>query len=135
MYQKHDTAASGPTGEMIRMNWTKIYQFKPNPVPENYPEGTKERLMLTQFAANYTQMLSVLHACFNGSPTSYYPALEKMYQLSTMATNLMKTPDPRFPLGSGLMLGPPWLWLKNVSKYADDWKGYPIKPPHPQWGC
>lgn len=135
LYQPNDTVASGPTGGEKSVNWTAISTFMSDPSPDDHPEGSEARELLTYFAANYTVLLSELHSCFNGSPDMYYKTLAKMYVLGSAAVNLMKTPDPRFPPEEGVMLGPTFLWLGEYSRYKDDWHGYTLPmPPRPLFG-
>jgi hypothetical protein len=117
------------------INWSNIYPFMPNPAAEDHPVGSPAYTALTYFAGNYTEMISALHSVFNGHPEDYFPMLSKMYGLGGMATTLMQTPDPRFPVEANVRLGPVWVWMKNVSKYHQDWKGYSPQPPRPSWGC
>jgi hypothetical protein len=135
MYQKNDTAASGPTGGAQYVNWTAIYKFLPNAKPDDYPVGSVARTKLSNFAGNYTELLVLLHSAFNGSPEIYIKSVEKMYVLKQMAVDLMQTPDPRFAQVKGMTLGPVWMWVQNHSKYYKEWTGYSPRPPRPQWGC
>lgn len=137
MYLPNDTAASGPTGSSWpanSVNWTKIYKFQPNPSLADHPVGSTAYNKLAYFAANYTDLLSELHDVFNGNAAGYIGSLEKMYVMAGYATDLMKTPDPRHPEDSGMMLGPLWLWDANRSRHNNEWHGYNPQPLRPIWG-
>ena len=69
-----------------------------------------------EFAANYTSLLVSLHNVFNGQPDTLMSTLMQMYQLKSMAQQLMDTDDPRLP-NSTLGIGPPWQYVPNASHF------------------
>ncbi len=72
-----------------------------SPSTASYPEGSKARLECERFNYLYTQLLSTLHAAFNGKPSELSPAIEMMFGCSEQAAQLMEIQLP-----SGEYAGP-----------------------------
>ena len=107
-YRKGDTPASGPTGKLLRVNWTAVYDMVDNPKLDMYPEGTELRAKAEDFARTYTTLLAEIEAALNGRPESLRPATARMYDLRYRAEDLIRNP---LPAGNGLRAGPPFEWL------------------------
>ncbi|MEV6966561.1 ferritin-like domain-containing protein [Hamadaea sp. NPDC051192] len=100
-YQRGDTAASGPTGEAITVDFTAVRPMRPNPRLTDHPLGSPVRVAQDKFNHTYGTVLHLLDETFNGSPALLTVAIASMFQLKAQAQDLMGTPD-----GSGASAGP-----------------------------
>uniref|UniRef100_A0A7S2JBB7 Iminophenyl-pyruvate dimer synthase domain-containing protein n=1 Tax=Haptolina brevifila TaxID=156173 RepID=A0A7S2JBB7_9EUKA len=94
-WRANDTVAGGPTGSPLLSDWHAVYTFKPDPKVADFPVGSAAHDRSLAFAANYTQLLVMLHNVFNGAPETYYATLGAMHTLVGRARELLTTPDPR----------------------------------------
>jgi len=92
-YQKTDTAKSGPTGDKFDVDWSAVYNMRPNPSSNDYPEGSEVHLRMNAFNESYSDMLRMLERCFNGEPDLLAPSVGTMYELKTKAVELMQMPS------------------------------------------
>jgi CDGSH-type Zn-finger protein/rubrerythrin len=92
-YQKGDTPQSGPTGESFAVDWDAVYNFRPNPRSQDYPEGSEIRKKMEDFNRTYSGILHLLQQCFNGKPRMLAVATGAMYELKQEAIELMQMPS------------------------------------------
>lgn len=82
-------------GEPIAFVSDGVFPMRPDPTAEQFPPGTRGRLLSDNFTAGYSAMLNALHEAFNGHPDRIQAALGLMMQLRFMAQTLMSTPLQR----------------------------------------
>ncbi|MRH92161.1 hypothetical protein GFY24_32790 [Nocardia sp. SYP-A9097] len=92
-FQPGDTPQSGPTGEPIVFDPTKILPMRPNPRTTDYLEGSEVRRAQEEFNNTYCLLLYLLEDTFNGSPSQMRDALGAMYALKSQARALMAMPS------------------------------------------
>jgi hypothetical protein len=91
-YRRGDTAASGPSGALIPVDWEGIQPMKPNPRPAGHALGSRIRTAQHQFNVSYCTVLQLLDQTFDGDPQMLQPAIGAMFQLKDQATALMRMP-------------------------------------------
>jgi len=92
-YQPGDTPQSGPTGDAFDVDWDAVYNMKPNPRSDDYPEGSEIRARLDEFNHAYSGCLHLLEETFNGNPQLLRVATGEMYGLKDLAIRLMQLPS------------------------------------------
>ena len=80
-FQQGDTAQSGPTGELFEVDWDAVYNMRPNPRTSDYPAGSDIHTLMVDFNKSYSDMLRLLHRCFNGEPKLLADSVGTMYEL------------------------------------------------------
>lgn len=100
-YQPGDTPASGPTGEPVTVDPAGIRPLRPNPRPEDHPEGSAVRNAREEFNRTYCKMLQQLEQAFNGKPAMLGMSVGTMYALKGQVQGLMALQDD-----DGLAAGP-----------------------------
>ena len=108
-YAPHDTVATGPTGRLRPTEWARVRNFAPNPKVDDFAQGSRAHTLSLAFAQAYTRLLAALHHVFNGAPSAFSATVHQMSALGVMATELMRTSDPR---NSSLGIGPAWQYIK-----------------------
>ncbi|HVK06506.1 MAG TPA: ferritin-like domain-containing protein [Armatimonadaceae bacterium] len=105
---KHgDTAESGPSGRPCAVDWDAVYPMRPNPKPDDFPEGSAARVALHAFDRAYCDLLRRMHRAFNGEPEQMALAVGEMYQIKALAQDLV-----RMPTGDGVTtVGMSYLWV------------------------
>lgn len=101
-YTKRDTPKTGPTGNRLPVNWSAVYNMRPNPKMSNYPKGSERWKKTYEFNRSYMTLLNGLHRAFNGEPKQLLNAVVTMYDVKYQAVELMKIPVN----DGGLMAGP-----------------------------
>ncbi|QUQ67853.1 ferritin-like domain-containing protein [Kutzneria sp. CA-103260] len=91
-YQAGDTPQSGPTGEVIGVDFDGVLPMGRNPRAEDHPVGSQIRLAQHEFNTTYCVLLAMLEETFNGNPAQMGPAVRQMYKLKGQAQALMKMP-------------------------------------------
>ncbi len=91
-YVRGDSPRSGPSGEPFVVDWTSVYPMRPDPKVSDYPVGSPVREKMQAFNAAYCSMLATLHRAFNGETECLSPAISLMFQLPSLATELMSMP-------------------------------------------
>jgi hypothetical protein len=91
-YVRGDSPRSGPTGPSFVVDWDAVYPMRPNPKVDEHPRGSLVRDKMEEFNATYCQMLATLHRAFNGETSCLSPAISLMFQLQSIATELMALP-------------------------------------------
>jgi CDGSH-type Zn-finger protein len=88
-----NTPQSGPTGELLEVDWDAVYNMRPNPRTADYPVGSVMRERLESFNHAYCDVLHLLEQTFNGSPGLLGVATGEMYGLKAEAIELMRLPS------------------------------------------
>ncbi|UGT44118.1 ferritin-like protein [Nocardia yamanashiensis] len=92
-FRPGDTPQSGPTGEPIQLDFTKVQPMRANPRSTDYPEDSPIRAAQREFDNTYCLLLYLLEDTFNGSPSQMRDAVGAMYALKSQAQALMKMPS------------------------------------------
>lgn len=100
-YQPGDTPESGPTGDAVTVDPAGIRPLRPNPRPDDHPEGSAIRAAQAAFDRTYCKMLGQLEQAFNGNPAMLGISVGTMYALKGQAQSLTAMQD-----GETLAAGP-----------------------------
>lgn len=92
-YVRGDSPRSGPSGAAIEVDWDAVYPMRPNPKMDDYPRESPVRSKMVEFNTKYCEMLATLHQAFNGETQRLSPAISMMFQLRSIATELMAMPS------------------------------------------
>ena len=107
-YVRGDSPRTGPSGESFVVDWSSVHPMRPNPKVDDFPQGSPVRSKMVEFNTKYCEMLATLHRTFNGETASLSPAISMMFQLQSIATELMV-----LPTGDGLTTaGPSFEYVK-----------------------
>ncbi len=106
-----DTYNSGPTGPVIPIDYSAVYNMMPNPKSSAYADFPELREMNQTFNRTFTSLLNQLHQAFNGNPEILEPAVGTMFKLKYAAQALMRNPLPDCP--EGYYAGPSWEYLAS----------------------
>ena len=91
-YRPGDTPQSGPTGELISIDWDGIRPMRSNPRTGDHPPGSRIREMQEEFNRSYCALLALLEQAFDGNPHVLGSAIGAMYGLKAQAQALMQIP-------------------------------------------
>ena len=91
-YRRGDNPQSGPTGDLITMNWDGVRPMQSNPRTANHAPGSPIRTAQEKFNCSYCDLLQLLEQGFNGSPEGLEAAARAMYGLRAQAQVLMEMP-------------------------------------------
>ena len=91
-YRPGDNPQSGPTGELIPIDWKGVHPMQSNPHTANHAPGSPIRTAQEKFNRSYCDLLQLLEQGFNGNPEGLQAAGRAMYGLRAQAQALMKTP-------------------------------------------
>lgn len=98
------------TGDIVPLEDTGIWPLKTDPRLEDYPEGSRARLLAEDYAWSYLNLLAHLHDALNGHPERIGLTFGAMNDLTIKANELTRLPiddtDPRVHAGP-LFLNPP----------------------------
>jgi hypothetical protein len=92
-YVRGDSPRSGPSGEAFVVDWAAVYPMRPNPKIEEYPQDSPVRSKMLEFNTKYCEMLATLHRTFNGETQCLSTAISMMFELQTIATELLAMPS------------------------------------------
>jgi hypothetical protein len=92
-YVRGDSPRSGPSGKTFVVDWASVYPMRPNPKVDDYPQGSPVRSKMEEFNTKYCEMLATLHRAFNGETASLSAGISMMFQLRSIATELMAMPS------------------------------------------
>ena len=92
-YRPGDTPQSGPSGATFTVDWDAVYNMRPNPQSADYAGNSEITLQLQAFNAAYWTMLRQLHQSVNGQPEQLSVAVGTMYEIKTLAIELMQLPS------------------------------------------
>lgn len=117
-----DSPQSGPSGDSFEVDWDAVYPMRDNPRAADYPDGSAARAKMDAFNQTYWDMLRALELAFNGNPESIQGPISQMFQLATLARELMQTPtgDGSTTAGPSFEYMPP-----QIAPQADE-RGYRI---------
>ncbi len=91
-YRRGDTAASGPSGHVISIDWDGVRPMQPNPRSADHAVGGPIRTAQDEFNSQYCALLQLLDQTFDGNPQMLQPAIGAMFQLKEQANALMQMP-------------------------------------------
>jgi Ferritin-like len=100
-YRKGDTPSQGPTGEPLLLDYGAVAPMRPNPRPQDHPEGSELRALTDECDATYARLIARLQTAFTGTPAALAEAVHDMWALEYQAIALMHV-----PVGDGLTAGP-----------------------------
>ncbi len=106
-FQPGDTPTSGPSGDVLPVDWRRVYPMRKNPKLADYAPNSELWRMTRGFNRAYMRLLSVLHRAFNGEPSLVAQSVVSMYELRDRATALVKVPTD-----SGENAGPSFEWME-----------------------
>jgi hypothetical protein len=101
-YTRGDTAQSGPTGSQFLVDWTAVYPMRPNPSTSQYADDSAVRAQMHAFNRTYRRLLRGLELALNGEPNRLDAMVDVMFELKTLARELMQLPSGT----DGLTAGP-----------------------------
>jgi hypothetical protein len=105
-YRPSDTPASGPTGERVFVDYTRVRPMHPNPRAEDHPPGSELRELTDACSRTSTVLLGQLEAAFTGAPQTLIEAVVTMKRLQQQAVGLQQV-----PWGDGVhTAGPAFQW-------------------------
>jgi len=106
-YRPGDTPSSGPTGEPVTVDWAAVHPMRVNPRSADHPPGSEIRAAMDRFNRSYSEVLALLHQCFNGDPRLLAIATGAMYGIKGQMVTLM-----RLDSGDGATtVGPAFEWV------------------------
>ncbi|MGB8196467.1 MAG: ferritin-like protein [Acidimicrobiales bacterium] len=115
-YVRGDSPRTGPSGESIDVDWSCVYPMRPNPKVDDYPLGSPVRSKMVEFNTKYCEMLATLHRTFNAETECLSPAISMMFELQSIASELMT-----MPTGDGVTTaGPSFEFVKNKTMTLSD---------------
>jgi hypothetical protein len=91
-YRRGDTAASGPSGDVISVDWDGVRPMQPNPRTAAHALGSRIRKAQDEFNLTYCTILELLDQTFDGNPPILGPAVGAMFRLKDQAKALMRIP-------------------------------------------
>jgi hypothetical protein len=91
-YRRGDTAASGPSGELISVDWGGVQPMRANPRTADHPQGSRARMAQDEFNVTYCTILDLLDQAFDGNPPMLGQAIGAMFRLKDQGTALMRIP-------------------------------------------
>jgi hypothetical protein len=91
-YRRGDTVASGPSGDVISVDWQGIRPMQPNPRPDGHAPGSRIRTAQDEFNLAYCTILQLLDQTFDGNPQLLHRAIGAMFRLKEQANALMQIP-------------------------------------------
>ena len=91
-YRRGDTAASGPSGHVISVDWEGVRPMQPNPRSADHALGSRIRNAQDQFNIAYCTVLQLLDQTFDGNPQMLQKAIGAMFRLKDQADALMQIP-------------------------------------------
>ena len=91
-YRRGDTAASGPSGDVISVDWEGVRPMQPNPRTADHAPGSRIRTAQDEFNVAYCTILQLLDQTFDGNPQMLGRAIGAMLRLKDQANALMSIP-------------------------------------------
>ena len=96
-------------GDPIPFDEEGVYPMVKNPKAEDFPVGSRARILVERYSYSYSSLLNALHDAFNGAPGRIDAAIGLMYELKLQAVSLMKTPVG----SSGKTAGPSYVYVNT----------------------
>ena len=72
-YRRGDTAASGPSGDVIAVDWEGVRPMQRNPRTTDHAPGSRIRVAQDEFNIAYCTILQLLDQSFDGNPQMLAP--------------------------------------------------------------
>jgi hypothetical protein len=104
-YEEGDTPATGPRGATLYVDWSKVYQMKPNPSLSDYRHNPELLEKGKQFNQGYMSLLDKMQNAFTGHPDSLQEAVVFMFRLKYLAEELLKNPIGEKNMAAGPIFG------------------------------
>jgi len=92
-YRRGDTPRSGPTGDLISVDWEGVRPMGTNPRTSDHAPGSRIRAAQEEFNRSYCALLQLLERAFDGAPQMLGSAIGAMYTLKAQAQALMQIPS------------------------------------------
>ena len=92
-FRRGDTPASGPTGQVITVDWKAVYPLRHNAHSRDFQGGSDIVAKMGEFNLAYSDLLRGLHRAFNGEREHIALTLPAMKDLSTIARELVQMPS------------------------------------------
>jgi hypothetical protein len=92
-YQPGDSPSTGPTGDVMSVDFDAVLPMRRNPRLADHPVGHPIRAVQHKFNVTYCRMLSQLEQTFNGDPGTLAASVRTMYALKGQAEALLRLPD------------------------------------------
>ena len=105
-FKAGDTTASGPTGNLLPVDWNATANMISNPQSGWFAPGDPRRDMMDSCNAMWKEMLRALEDGLNGKKDRLVRAVPFMLELKKRAKSLMNVPSGI----AGTMLGPSFEW-------------------------
>jgi hypothetical protein len=106
-YQRGDTPASGPTGDVVVVDLDGVRPMRPNQRIADLPPDSEVRQAQQVFNSEYCNLLSMLQRAFNGEPATLSTATGAMFGLKSLAQELLQ-----MPLAGGGTAGPTFEYVE-----------------------
>ncbi len=94
LYTTDDTAATGPRGEPIEVDYTAASPMRVNAAMSDYDADSTVHERLVEFNVLYGRLLAALESAYTGSATSFQVATAQMFALGQSAGAISRMPDP-----------------------------------------
>lgn len=110
---------NAPTGATISVDWSQVYNIKPNTKMADLPVDSAAYEALLQFNTAYSNLLNSLHDAFNGQPSLLLypgPASTYMSDVASTAATLVQTPYPGL---DGVFVGPSFEYVQTSNQSND----------------
>ena len=78
-------------GDSIPFDANGVYPMVANPKIDDFPVGSRARILVERYSYSYSSLLNALHLAFNGRPGQINMAIGLMYELKLQAVTLMST--------------------------------------------
>lgn len=91
-YRPGDTPQSGPTGEIVSVDWDAVFPMRENPRSEDYPAGSPARARMDEFNLVYSDLLRGIQRACSGDPAHLSSLVDVMFELKRIAAALMQLP-------------------------------------------
>jgi hypothetical protein len=91
-YRRGDSPLSGPTGDLVKIDWAGVRPMQANPRTTDHAPGSPIRMAQEEFNGSYRALLHLLEQGFNGNPEGLEAAARAMYGLRAQAQALMEMP-------------------------------------------
>lgn len=107
-YSDTDKPGDAPSGPALEVDYTQVYDMKPNPKQADYPAGSDLAKATIAFNQLYSTFLQQLQAAFNGNLAEMVTATNTMRTIGSNSVALMQTPIPG---GGGQYAGPSFEYI------------------------
>jgi hypothetical protein len=114
-YVRGDSPRSGPSGESFVVDWDAVYPLRSNCKVSDFEVNSPVRAKMVEFNTQYCEMLRTLHQALNGETSLLSPAISMMFQLQSIASELVQ-----MPTGDGVTTAGPSFEFVAADAHFDD---------------